>query len=90
MRYFRIKQRRIKQTSPLQQKRRFAFIQAANARTLLTDHSKISLWKNYAQTHTQTNKKGQIIRLSWWNLFMKINIYRAYNGLPTALDPPHD
>lgn len=79
-----------KQPSDLQLKRRKAFIECVNfwKEHITLEH--ILQWENYAQSHESTNRKGEPIILTAYQMFMHINIYRAYNDVELLLSPPSD
>lgn len=45
-------------------------------------------WYQYAALHWKTNKKGEPIQLSGWNMFLRINLVRIHNGLAALREPP--
>jgi len=82
--------RKTKRRSELQAHRRNAFIKCVEAWKVTISQGKTKLWAVYADRHTVKNKKGKIVTLLAWNWFLKINIYRIYNGLDPIYDPPDD
>lgn len=47
-------------------------------------------WHRYAQNHLVPNRKGEMIMLYRENWWLKINVYRIYNGLDILWHPPAD
>lgn len=47
-------------------------------------------WTVYAQNHPTPNRKGEMIYLFASNWWMKINVYRIFNGLDILWHPPDD
>ncbi len=47
-----------------------------------------SLWQQYANNHAKPNRKGEMITLTWWQMFMKINLVRLRNDLEVLHYPP--
>lgn len=83
-------QRRVKTCSPLQRRRRDAFIACVVAWKEAIAQGKCNLWTVYALRHPVQNKKAETVTLFGWSWFLKINIMRIYNGLEPVLDPPSD
>lgn len=84
----RQQQRRIYKRSELQDRRRKAFVTCIAAAKHDLTPQQIARWTLLANNHPRPNRKGKMVRLTWVNLFISINIHRAYNLLPLILDPP--
>lgn len=52
------------------------------------DAAQRQTWWWYSITHTHTNKKGQVIQLTAYSWFLKINLPRVLAGLPILLTAP--
>lgn len=76
--------------SPTQQKRRNAFRQCVNFWYDQVTATQKTMWLNYAALHPTTNRKGETIVLTAYQMFMHINIYRAYNDVALIATPPSD
>lgn len=50
----------------------------------------VPLWTDYGNGHPTPNRKGDIVTLTGYNWFWKINIPRVYNGLDPVVYPPVD
>ncbi|MBA7634548.1 hypothetical protein ES703_42134 [subsurface metagenome] len=80
--------RSVHKASPLQTRRRRAFITADHAWRQVYDSGYTELWNLDAKRHPTQNRVGDTITLSGYQWFMHFNIYRAYNNVPCILLPP--
>lgn len=74
--------------TPAQEARRKAFRTLTN---YFKSHATVEFaarWQIYADSHTKTNKKGEVIRLTWWQQFIAYNINRVVAGEPIIEFPP--
>ncbi len=83
-------QRRVKQRTTLQKKRRDAYVKCTQAWKDCAKENKTELWTIYAKNHRITTNRKGTVTLTGWNWFVKINIYRIYNNLEPILTPPND
>jgi len=81
--------REIKRPSAAKQrKRRRAWKKCLNwIRRNMTTRG-MALWQQYANQHPHKNKKGEWIALTWWQMFIKINVIRLVNDLEILPEPP--
>ena len=47
-------------------------------------------WKYFASRHPATNKLGDTVYLTWYQMFIKMNIWRVFNDLDPKIDPPNE
>lgn len=78
----------IRTSSPLQTRRRRAFVSSKNAWHLASSLGYAILWKLYAARHPGRNRLGEAITYTGYQMFMRFNIYRAYNEVSLILIPP--
>lgn len=76
--------------SPAQKKRRRAWRKCLNYIRKNTTVEFAGRWQIYANQHPKVNKKGERITLTWWQMFMRINVVRVYNDLEPLQFPPND
>lgn len=74
--------------SPLQDRRRRAFLTAKNAWHLTVALDNAQPWYLYASRHPGKNRLGRTIIYTGYQMFMRFNIYRAYNNVSLILLPP--
>lgn len=80
--------RHIRRKSLLQDRRRRAFVAAKNSwRRDATSHER-NLWQLYATRHPGHNRFGEVITYTGYQVFMRFNIYRAYNNVSLISTPP--
>lgn len=81
--------RKVKQEpTPDQEARLRAFrICTGYMRENATEHF-VYCWSHYAIFHPKVTKKGKIIPLTWWQIFISYNINRVIAGEPIAQLPP--
>lgn len=82
------RKRHLQRRSPLQDRRRRAFVSAKNRWNSHTTAYQRLLWNSYAASHPGRNAIGEPIELSGYQMFMRFNIYRAYNEVALILIPP--
>jgi len=83
-------QRRVKQRTTLQSRRRNTYTKCVIAWKKTIKQNKTELWAIYAKNHPTVNKQGKTIILHGWNYFLRFNLYRIYNNLEPILKPPDD
>ena len=79
-----------RQPSELQLKRRLAFTECVNFWHKHVTAELREQWQLYADHHPTTNSKGEPITLTAYQMFLHINIYRAYNDVELLASPPDD
>lgn len=78
----------VRRRSALQDRRRRAFVAAAGSwKRDITPHEK-NLWNAYASRHPGHNRFGEVITYTGYQVFMRFNIYRAYNNVFLITTPP--
>lgn len=82
--------RSVRSRSPLQDRRRRAFLSSKNAWHLASSLGYAVIWKLHADRHPGSNRLGQVRTLSGYQIFMRYNIYRAYNNVDCILLPPEN
>ncbi|MBA7636961.1 hypothetical protein ES703_44589 [subsurface metagenome] len=80
--------RSVHKASPPQTRRRRAFVTAVNAWHQACAAGHAQLWKLYAGRHPGRNRIGETIIYTGYQMFMRFNIYRAYNEVALILEPP--
>lgn len=80
--------RHLRKRSPLQDRRRRAFQTAKNAWHVTVRAGNAELWKLYAGRHPISGRLGYTVTLTGYQIFMRYNIYRAYNNVDCILLPP--
>lgn len=80
--------RSVRCRSPLQDRRRRAFLTAAQAWRQAVSLGYPVIWKLYAERHPTQNRLSDTIILTGYQMFMRFNIYRAYNNVACILLPP--
>ncbi|MBA7709002.1 hypothetical protein ES703_117909 [subsurface metagenome] len=80
--------RSVHKASPPQTRRRRAFITATRAWHQASAAGHAQLWKLYAGRHPGRNRIGETIIYTGYQIFMRFNIYRAYNNVACILLPP--
>lgn len=80
--------RHLRKRSPLQDRRRRAFLTGARAWSQVLAAGNVLLWDLYALRHPGQNRIGDSIIYTGYQMFMRFNIYRAYNSVSLILLPP--
>lgn len=82
------KNRVVKRRSTLQRQRRNAYRTCVNYWNQSMSSDSRALWTNHARQHPTSNRFGNPIILTSFSAFMKLNIYRVYNGCSILSAPP--
>lgn len=80
--------RHLRRRSPLQDRRRRAFLTADQAWRQVYELGHTEVWNLDAKRHPTKNRVGDTTTLSGYQWFMHFNIYRAYNKVACILLPP--
>ncbi len=82
-----------REPSPSQKKRRraYQYLMQILRRCIFGNLELTFIWTDYAKSKPRTNKKGETIHLSWFQMFISHNINKTVAGeLPDLLPPGYE
>jgi len=87
------------QSAPARRRRTYSAAQIKRQKAFQTcilwlrdriDDDVVENWQLFASRHPTTNKLGETVYLTWYQMFIKMNIWRVFNGLDPKIDPPNE